>query len=223
MFAKNCSMDDTTGKMVDVLRKSHGMDAHNLDHGKKMFAFRGWSGKRMRRQAERLYDQLDLQRIFELRTGACFVTHSMGFLFMLELLELWEERHGSECIRLADRIITFSPAVSKNVDVSGMGFSSLVVIHNPRDRALMAGSWIPFHPYGFGGRNGLKAAEESQRVENILDPQTDEAPGLRHNHYFTSPFLEQWANWTDLFFRTGLTYPPSWGSEEEILKNMHSR
>ncbi len=67
------------------------------------------------------------------------------------------------------------------------------IIYNPKDKALMSGALLPFHPYGSLGLGGYQG-EKDNRFINVQG--FNKGLGLNHSHYFSEQ-KEKWLNYIE--------------------------
>jgi hypothetical protein len=115
----------------------------------------------------------------------CVIAHSMGCLVTLRAME--------EGARF-DTVFWFAPAMNDDMVIPAWGCSKLVIVFNPHDKAIQAGSLLRFHPFGDMGRKGSIYDKYDHRIRNIRCE--DKAGGwLNHNYAFEPE--ENLNYWTD--------------------------
>lgn len=112
--------------------------------------------------------------------GDVLLGHSFGGLRALKTAELVPDLKA---------IVLYGAAVARRYDTSAIADTiEIINVHNPYDAVLKLGSFLLFHPFGLGGRDGLT----SPRVVNFCQP-FDGPFSASHNSYFDS-HLEQSAD-----------------------------
>lgn len=122
--------------------------------------------------------------IEETEDGVNLVGHSNGCRVILEAMRLGLD---------ARRIILFAPAAERWLALPGKarGCESILVIYNPRDRAIRAGEMLPYHPFGSMGSEGYQGPPDKRITNMEVSPM--DTPGLfKHSGYFTGEDLPYW-------------------------------
>lgn len=117
------------------------------------------------------------------RTGDHAVGHSFGCAALFDAMY-----HGARF----GRVVFFGAAMEKEITFPRHGFTRLMNVTNPYDRALTFGSWLAFrHPFGLMGRDGY-AGPPDDWIEHV---QTGERVGkFRHTEpYLGENYLDHWA------------------------------
>lgn len=112
--------------------------------------------------------------------GDHIIAHSNGAL-------LWQS--AIEAGQQWDKCFIFGGAArSDPARFPEQAFNEAHIYYNPEDKALLAGSWLPFHPFGRLGRIGY-AGPMDRRITNhpVLHQEWFD---LEHSHYFNPPFQD---------------------------------
>ena len=186
LFAAECSSDATTEYLRKHLRREHYItDAHRLDYPPALMlnaASKKWQEA----------TSLDLLRQIRAVTPdpVDLVAHSMGCMLAHKIMQVT----GFQVFR---RIVMLSPAMSHKADFRDLKFDRMMVVTNPRDRAIWWGAIIPGHPYGWAGRRGFVIEDPRIRHEEMRD--VAKVDFHRHSHYFRSPQMEMLGQWVEGF------------------------
>ena len=96
----------------------------------------------------------------------------------------------------------FGAAVDRDVDLSGLRFSTITNVVNRRDKALEAGGALWFHPIGKLGRDGYKGSDP--RVSDSFWSDYDEGADddwFNHSDYFRGVNLALWGDRIEAQYR----------------------
>ena len=85
------------------------------------------------------------EKLIESCEGMNLLAHSNGGLLALDALDM-----GGAF----ETVILFSPAAEEMRKIRTDRVKRVVVVYNPKDRAILLGARIPGHPFGFMGRSG---------------------------------------------------------------------
>lgn len=110
------------------------------------------------------------------------VGHSFGCAALFDAMY-----HGARF----GRVVFFGAAMEKEITFPRHGFTRLMNVTNPYDRALTMGSWLAFrHPFGLLGRDGY-AGPDDDLIDHV---QTGEKVGkYRHTiPYLGDDYLDRW-------------------------------
>jgi len=123
--------------------------------------------------------------IKEVGDGADLIGHSNGCRVIIEAMRLGLEAH---------RVILFAPAVESWLALpQGRGCDTMIVVHNPRDKAIRAGEMMFYHPFGSMGRKGYDGPVDN-RVINFKAQPLDTPGPFKHSGYFTGDDLLTWSD-----------------------------
>lgn len=131
------------------------------------------SKSRLKRNATRLYRQS--------KDGEHVLAHSYGAMVVIEAMRMGR-RFG--------QVFLFAPCVDRDVYFPLDGHKHLYVIYNPRDLALLAATFLPFHKGGGLGRYGYSG--ESPRVTSIKSARNARS-WLGHSDPFLPENVFYWA------------------------------
>ncbi len=134
-----------------------------------------------------------LRLIKESGDGADLVGHSNGCRVIIEAMRLGLD---------ARRVILFAPAAESWLALpgKGRGCETMVVVHNPRDKAILAGESLWYHPFGAMGREGYQGPVDN-RIVNFEAPPLDTPGHLNHSGYFTGEDLITWSDRVKVWLR----------------------
>lgn len=124
--------------------------------------------------------------IKEAGDGADLIGHSNGCRVIIEAIRLGLD---------ARRVILFAPAVESWLALpgKGRGCDTMIVVYNPRDKAIRAGEMMLYHPFGSMGREGYNGPADS-RITNFEAQPLDTPGRFKHNGYFTGTDLSIWVD-----------------------------
>lgn len=130
--------------------------------------------------------QTALRLIKEAGDGADLVGHSNGCRVIIEAMRLGLD---------ARRVVLFAPAAEAWLALPGKsrGCESMIVVHNPRDKAIRAGELMFYHPFGSMGREGYQGPRDI-RIMNFEAPRLDTPGWNKHSGYFTGKDLAVWSD-----------------------------
>ncbi len=152
-------------RLTNQLR--HIYNVHVFHHPRR-WALSAYSYKVRRSDAmgiKKLAGQLD--------TVPDFMGHSYGALLGLEAMKLGAEFHN---------VFLFGAAASSDKEpINLMRFQELHNYYNPKDRALLLGSFLPAHVFGKLGYIGYRGVDD----DRVFNHDTFMTKGLlRHSGYF---------------------------------------
>lgn len=110
------------------------------------------------------------------------VAHSMGCDIVREIMD-----HVPG--QLFGRVVLIAPAMERGVRWERRRFDRMMVLHNSRDAAILAGSLLPWHPFGLAGRYGFRTTDGRVRQYEMRGDASIDWMG--HGHYFHEPYLTQ--------------------------------
>lgn len=176
VFGGKCASETTTKKLQDHLRHSYRLNGYHLSYPRTQA--RHWYSRRGRHLlAGYLLPQVKGQS----GSFLCdIVAHSLGADAVREIMEFYPTP-------LFRRIILLSPATSHKINWSPYLFERMLVIHNPRDRAILAGGLLPGHRFGFAGRKGYIVPDK--RLQHVTVEDSHKLDLWKHSHYFEYPTL----------------------------------
>ena len=124
--------------------------------------------------------------IEEIGDGAILIAHSNGCRIAIEAMRLGMD---------AKMVILFAPAVEEWLALpgKGRGCQSMIVVHNPRDRAILAGEYLLYHPFGAMGRDGYQGPSD-KRIKNFEALPLNTPGKFKHSGYFTGDDLVIWTD-----------------------------
>ena len=115
--------------------------------------------------------------------GDAAVAHSFGCLVLYEAM-----RQGARF----GPVVFFSAAMEQDVCFPPEGMARLLNVCHPYDKALTAGRWLPWHPFGLLGRDGYAGVIDSRISE---EQSTAEVGAYNHSApYFSEQYVGYWAD-----------------------------
>jgi len=174
----NTDGDDDIFEMADLLKSNYA----DLD----IYRFRyGPIGVNKARDLKFL-QETSIRLIDEIGDGAILIAHSNGCRIAIEAMRLGMD---------AKLTILFAPAVEEWLALpgKGRGCKSMIVVHNPRDRAILAGEHLWYHPFGAMGRDGYQGPHD-ERIKNFEALPLNTPGKFKHSGYFTGDDLPIWTS-----------------------------
>lgn len=129
--------------------------------------------------------------LYHVEEGDHLICHShgcnVGWALMEEAAMLVSTPH-------VGRVVFLAPAMNRKQHFEDVHFDNMLVIHNPVDLAIWAGSFLPFHRFGLAGALGFKT--QDRRVYN--KPRLSFVGPFNHTStYFQEPYVEDLADELD--------------------------
>lgn len=163
------SKDSFTDRLLDSL--SHEHEVVDVQYP-RMWAFMAYIDYAIERRADRI--------VAKNTPGDVLIAHSFGCL-----ASIYAMRKGAKF----SKVFFFGAAAEVDIEIPDDAFDELHNIHSNTDRALFAGEKLPFHKFGYLGRDGY--AGNSTKIFNVP------ANGLDHADYVSAKNLCRWSNFID--------------------------
>lgn len=122
--------------------------------------------------------------------GDIVVAHSFGCLVTRRAMQKDRKFSHAFLFSPADESDTYYPYEA----ITGDG--KIHIIHNPSDKALWWGHFIPNHDFGELGRIGYEGPSDSRIVE--YRAQYYHINDMRHSFYFSKSSVVDWADYIEL-------------------------
>ena len=178
IFGGKCASETTTTLLQDHLRHAYHMEGMHLYYPRTHA--RHWYSRRDRHLvAGYLLPQVKGHA----GPFLCdLVVHSLAADAAREIMEYYPTP-------LFRRIVMIAPATSHKIDWPRYLFERMLVLHNPNDRAILAGGLLPGHTFGFAGRKGFTVPDK--RIQHVVIRDTHKLDRWKHSHYFHYPTLAE--------------------------------
>ena len=172
--------DDDIFRMIDYME---GQAEENMDdEPPNLHEFKYGPISARKARDEEFLQETALRLIKEAGHGCHLICHSHAANVAYKAMELGLK---------AKTVILFAPAIEVYRAVPKKGCEAMYVIHNPRDRAILAGIFMVWHRFGAMGRDGYQGPPDSRIVNIEAEPMA--TPGIfKHSGWFTEPDLGEW-------------------------------
>ena len=164
------SKESFTDKLLDAL--SHRHEVVDVQYP-RMWAVLAYFDKAIQRRADKIIELY--------QPGDVLIAHSFGCLASIYAMRKRPDMRFS-------KVFFFGAAAEVDEYIPDC-FQVLYNIHSEADSALFIGNKLPFHRFGYLGRDGYKG--DNPRVLNI------HAPGMDHNDYVTPKHLCEWGKFIE--------------------------
>ena len=187
LLSRACSSENSTRVIQERLRHAHHIEGHHLEFP-RTFA---WQWARRRFRQDRASDLLRQVKEYAGCMQVDVLAHSMGCDMVHEMARM----SYRQTFR---RIIMLSPAAERGIEWERIPFEKMLVLYNPWDIAVMAGTVIPFgHPYGSAGFRSFKT--DDPRITQVRFTGDIRTSITGHGHYSKEPYLTQVAGLVEEF------------------------
>lgn len=182
IWTENEPYNNTTDVLLQEL-SSKGYKTRDYNYP-KMTALQAYSTRLEKKHARQL--------LAEVTPGDVAIGHSRGGLVIWRACKL-----GAQF----STIVLFAPAMDSDMVWPRDCAKKIVVIHDPRDKALALGKILPFHRFGTLGKYGY-TGEPDPRIEHINAFEVaNDVPAYSYDRLFHSHYFKNLNIWTPLVIK----------------------
>jgi hypothetical protein len=163
------SKDSFTDRFLAALKSRYEVVDVKYPRMLAILAYNDWS---IKRRAKKILEAN--------KPGDILIAHSFGCLASVYAMQM-----GAKF----DKVFFFGAAAEKDIDFPEGAFNTLYNIYSKDDPALWLGGHIPFHKFGYLGKEGYTGKDAN--VVNI------DASGNSHNSYSTPEHICDWVSFIE--------------------------